>query len=322
MIAIVLFTYTVASGDIIKMAEISNQIHRDKYDSAEVQLFAAKFKQEPTNAAFLFPAAKEYLALQATGKKVLDIGCGTGIWVKYAAECGAKSVDGFDISVDMVELSKQSTAGLSNVEVTVGNVSNMPYDDNTFDVALSFFVTCTLQVEAYIKHFKELHRVLSPGGKAVVVSIAKSVFDDIIYNVGANQVLLEEMIQSKLAKLSKQPTNEQINEALADLDDVILATFALDESGTLYRVTDTSQLLNGHPVWTKNRVMSFPDHYYSNEFLQDQIKAAGLCVDQIECHCTEERRIAYNTTSQGVQLEKKVTDNPPHFLYHLSKPKL
>ena len=105
MIASILFTHTVASRDIIKMAGSSNQIHRDKYDSAEVQLFAAKFKQEPTNAAFLFPAAKEYLASQVASKKVLDIGCGTGIWMKYAAECGAKSVDGFDISVSMVDFS-------------------------------------------------------------------------------------------------------------------------------------------------------------------------------------------------------------------------
>ena len=94
------------------MAQSSDQIHRDKYNSVEVELFAAKFKQEPTNAAFLFPAAKEYLANHASGKKVLDIGCGTGSWVKYAAECGAKSVDGFDISVDMVQIAKQTTASL------------------------------------------------------------------------------------------------------------------------------------------------------------------------------------------------------------------
>ena len=304
------------------MAVSGSQIHRDKYDSVEVELFVTKFKQEPTNAAFLFPAAKEYLKSQGNGKKVLDIGCGTGIWAKYAAECGAESVDGFDISVDMVELAKQTTAGLSNVKISVGDVANMPYGDNTFDVALSFFVTCTLQVDAFIKHFRELHRVLAPGGKAVVVSIAKSTFESIFFNAGANQTLIEETIQSILAKLPKQPTNEQINEALVDLnDDVVMTTFALDESGFLYRVTDTSQLPNGHPVWIKTHIFAFADHYYTDQFLQDQIKSAGLHIDQIECHCTEERRIAYNKASQSVKLEKTITDNPPHLLYHLSKPK-
>jgi len=302
------------------MAKSSDQIHGDKYDGDEAELFATKFKEEPTNAAFLFPAAKEYLTKQAIGKKVLDIGCGTGIWVKYAAECGAKSVDGFDISLDMVKKAQKTTAGFGNVNVSVGDVANMPYGDNTFDLALSFFVTCTLPVEAFIKHFKELHRVLTPGGKAVVVCIARSVFDYMFVNAGVNRVTLEEAIQSKLVKLPRQPTNEQINEEFADLNDLVMAAFALDESGCLYRVTDTSWLPNGHPVWIKTQIMAFSDHYYSEEFLKDQIKAAGLCIDEIECHCTEERRIAYNKRSQGVQLEKAIIDSPPHFLYHLSKP--
>jgi len=69
------------------MAKSNDQLHRDKYDFVEVELYATKFKEEPTNAAFLFPAAQEYLIKQASGKKVLDIGCGTGevccgVWYK------------------------------------------------------------------------------------------------------------------------------------------------------------------------------------------------------------------------------------------------
>jgi len=66
--------------------------------------------------------------------------------------------------------------------------------------------------------------------------------------------------------------------------------------------------------------MTFPDYYYTSEFLQDQIKAAGLYIDKIEYHCTEERRIAYNRINlESDRIEKAITDNPPHFLYHLSK---
>ena len=39
---------------------------------------------------------------------------------------------------------------------------HMPYSDNAFDIALSFYVTCVI-------HFKEMHRVLLPGGKAMMV---------------------------------------------------------------------------------------------------------------------------------------------------------
>jgi len=297
-----------------------NIIHdRDKYNSLEVQRYANKFKQDPMHVAFLFPAIEQYLTLQARGKKVLDIGCGTGKWVKYASECGACSVDGFDISADMVKLSKQTTSGVGNVNICVGDATNMPYGDNTFDLALSLFVTCTLPLEAFMKHFRELYRVLASGGKAVVVRVGKS---STFYQAEAKRVSLEETIESILAGLPKPPTNEQINEAFADLNDVIRVTIALDESGSLYRVTNARQPANGHPVWTKTQIMTFPDYYYTDEFLQDQIKAAGLHIDKIECHCTEERRIAYNRTNQNNKIEKAITENPPHFLYHLSKSKL
>ena len=81
-------------------------------------------------------------------------------WACLAAECGAKSVDGFDIQEGMVELAKQATAQYSSVNICVGDVMDMPYNDNTFDVAISIFVTCNLPNEVVIKHFMELNRVL------------------------------------------------------------------------------------------------------------------------------------------------------------------
>ena len=42
-------------------------------------------------------------------------------------ECGAKSVDGFDIQEGMVELAQQATAQYSSVNICVGDVMNMPY---------------------------------------------------------------------------------------------------------------------------------------------------------------------------------------------------
>ena len=55
-----------------------------------------------------------------------------------------KSVDGFDIQEEMVELAKQATSQFSTVNIRVGDVMDMPYDDNTFDVALSFYITYAL----------------------------------------------------------------------------------------------------------------------------------------------------------------------------------
>ena len=73
----------------------------------------------------------------------MDIGCGSGNWCYKAAQSGAKSVDGFDIQ-DMVQLAKQAISQFSMVNIHVGDVMDMPYDDNIFDVALSVCVTCGL----------------------------------------------------------------------------------------------------------------------------------------------------------------------------------
>ena len=70
-----------------------------------------------------------------------------------AARCGAKSVDGFDKQEKMVELAKQATAQFATVNIQLGDIMNMLYDDNTFDVALSLFVTCELPNETLLIAF-------------------------------------------------------------------------------------------------------------------------------------------------------------------------
>ena len=66
----------------------------------------------------------------------------------------------FNIQEDMVEIAKKTTAQYSSVNICVGDVMAMPYEDNSFDVAISIYVTCNLPIETLTKHFEELHRVL------------------------------------------------------------------------------------------------------------------------------------------------------------------
>ena len=48
----------------------------------------------------------------------------------------------------MVELAKQATSQFNTVSIRLGDIMNMPYDNNTFDVALSISVTCELPIES------------------------------------------------------------------------------------------------------------------------------------------------------------------------------
>ena len=110
----------------------------------------------------------EALALQ-TGERVADLGCGPGL---LALEMGHQigpqgEVHGLDASASMLALATRRCDGKVWVQLAVGDVAKLPYPDDYFDAAV-----CT-QVYEYVadidRALTELHRVLRPGGRAVIV---------------------------------------------------------------------------------------------------------------------------------------------------------
>ena len=300
---------------------MNNQfVHEEKYSSSEVKRFAQNTKQCPENQAFLFPAMTEHLESEIPGKKILDIGCGNGNWSYKVTQYGAKSVDGFDVQEEMVQLAKQATSQFSTVNIQVGDVQNMPYGDNTFDVAMSIYVTCCLPLETCISHFKELHRVLAPGGKAMVVNNFSPAFERLFIAQGADQTAVDNDIAKRLMNLTiSHPSKEEVNNAFQDLHELLHGFFTCDENGHLQKITNL-EMSNGQPIWAKTKIMTFADYFYDNHFFQQQINSAGLIIDNIENYYTEERRVAYNGTSPEFKLDKTYSNVPPFVLYHLSKP--
>lgn len=69
-------------------------------------------------------------------KRVLDIGCGFGWHCIYAAEQGAFSVLGTDISRKMLSVAKQKTT-FHNIEYKQIAMEDMEFSPNTFDVVIS-----------------------------------------------------------------------------------------------------------------------------------------------------------------------------------------
>ena len=165
-----------------------------------------------------------------------------------------------------------------------------------------------------------MYRVLGPGGKAIMVSYSKPAFEGIFLRNGVDKEMAESLIAQKLSSLPNCLTQDQVNNAFEDLYDVILATFIIDQNGKLQQITDAEKLSNGQAIWNKTQIMTFADYFYDDQFLQQQIKAAGLNIDNIESYYTEERRIAYNSNNPEIELFKAITDTPPFVMYHLSKP--
>ncbi len=111
-------------------------------------------------------AGSEFDLNTVAGRKVLDMGCGSGRYTIALARAGAASVVGVDLGSRSVESARAlaDRVGLTNVQFVVGDVLKLEFEDQAFD-----FVFCngvlhhTTDMEGAIR---ELHRVLRPEGQA------------------------------------------------------------------------------------------------------------------------------------------------------------
>jgi ubiquinone/menaquinone biosynthesis C-methylase UbiE len=108
------------------------------------------------------------------GGDMLEVAPGPGFVAIEMAKGGAYRVTGLDVSRTMVELARRNAAEAGvDVAFRQGNVSAMPFADNSFDL---------LACSAAFKNFSEPHRaleemyrVLRPGGTAVVLDLRRDV---------------------------------------------------------------------------------------------------------------------------------------------------
>lgn len=94
------------------------------------------------------------------GNKVLDVGCGTGMFLGKFKELGAE-VYGIDVDEDKVRIAKEKY-----VNVMKAPAEDLPYKDKFFDIVWSHEVL--EHVDNDRKAIQESIRVLKPGGKLVV----------------------------------------------------------------------------------------------------------------------------------------------------------
>ena len=100
------------------------------------------------------------------GARVLDAGCGTGALLAHLAGAD-RTLAGFDLSPEMIRQARRRQA-LRGVELQVWSAGEAPwpFPDRSFD---RVFALAMLEfVESLEVAFDELHRVLAPGGRALV----------------------------------------------------------------------------------------------------------------------------------------------------------
>jgi ubiquinone/menaquinone biosynthesis C-methylase UbiE len=135
--------------------------------SRQAAEFAASYEayeHDPYESCFTYSrmrleeALEAYLPESGSGRRALDVGCGTGHYLRALAARGF-DVAGVDGSVDMLEEALQRTP---TTELYEADVASLPFPDASFDLALC------IEVLRYLpdpeRCISEIARVLRPGG--------------------------------------------------------------------------------------------------------------------------------------------------------------
>lgn len=96
----------------------------------------------------------------ATGRNVLEAGCGTGLILSRLATHASKAC-GFDLSEGMVRVARGR-----GLDVVIGSVTDIPFADDSFDLVCSFKVLA--HVPDIGRALSEIARVTKPGGQMLL----------------------------------------------------------------------------------------------------------------------------------------------------------
>lgn len=147
------------------------------------------------------------------GDKLLEIGCGAGavLGILGTTFSGLK-VAGIDLESKQIDYARQhlSKLGLINVDLRVGDASQLPWEDNTFDhiYAIWFLEHLTNPLPV----LKEALRVLKPGG---TITITETDYRSIVVTPHSTDY---QYLQSGLCELLLQSGgNPYIGQSLGNL---------------------------------------------------------------------------------------------------------
>ena len=105
------------------------------------------------------------------GRKVLDVGCGDGELALELAKRGAV-VTGIDASAAMIDAAKRrAVQHNADIMFQVATAQQIPFAAEQFDVVTAITVLCFVEDASPV--FREIARVLRPGGRLIIGELGK-----------------------------------------------------------------------------------------------------------------------------------------------------
>ena len=98
----------------------------------------------------------------AAGQAVLDVGCGSGVFLRVAADHGA-TVCGLDASEGLLEIARER---VPEADLCSGDLQRLPYVDDCFDAVCGF--NAFFFAEDMVAALREAGRVAKPGAPVVI----------------------------------------------------------------------------------------------------------------------------------------------------------
>jgi SAM-dependent methyltransferase len=118
-----------------------------------------------------FRALRRALAIAeiSPGARFLDVGCGTGRWVRRYRALGFSPM-GVDSTIGMLRIARFHQ---TSTPLTAGLAQSLPFSDAVFDCLSDITVVQHIPYELQPKALEEMVRVLRPGGRMILLELIR-----------------------------------------------------------------------------------------------------------------------------------------------------
>jgi ubiquinone/menaquinone biosynthesis C-methylase UbiE len=118
----------------------------------------------------LFPGGREWVCSRARGD-TLEIAVGTGRNLAFYGD--GVNLTGIELSPSMLEVARQRAATLRiEADLRVGDAQDLDFPDGSFDTVTCTISLCSIPDDGAA--VREVHRVLRPGGRFVLMEHVRS----------------------------------------------------------------------------------------------------------------------------------------------------